>query len=187
MSARPRLALLAVIAVFCPAGSGFAQIVITPSVSLNVQTTPGFVDLDDVSTQEHIGFGVAVSRVTRHWLGVEGDVMLTPSAFSGGDLVASSSLLTAMGRVLVLVPERWRLRPYGSAGVGLARIRSSDVADLFVIDSTHPAFSAGAGTWVWLGPRFGLRIGVDFLRTFEAVEIEPFETWQPSAGLSIRF
>jgi hypothetical protein len=156
-------------------------------MTLNLHTTPGFVDLDDVPSQRHLGFGVAVSRVTRQWLGVEGEVTMTPSAFSGGDLVTSSSLLTATGSVLALVPERWRLRPYLSVGLGVAHIKSIDVANLFPIDSTHAAVIAGGGTWVWLGPRVGLRAGIRFLRTFDAVELEPFETWQPSIGLAIRF
>jgi hypothetical protein len=187
MSARLSPALLALIAVLCGARAGAAQVVITPSLTLNLHTTPGFVDLDDVPSQRHIGFGVAVSRVTRHWLGVEGDVTMTPSAFSGGDLVTSSRLLTASGSVLALVPEHWRLRPYVSVGVGVAAIRSMDVANLFTIDSTHPTGNIGVGTWVWLGPRMGIRVGLDFLRTFDAVELEAFETWQPSVGLALRF
>jgi hypothetical protein len=187
MSARPGPALLALIVVLCSARAGAAQMVVTPSLSMNLHTTPGFVDLDDVPSQRHAGFGVAVSRVTRHWLGIEGDVTMTPSAFSGGDLVTSSSLLAVTGSVLALVPERWRLRPYVSAGIGVVRIRSMDVAGLFTIDSTHGAVTAGFGTWVWLGPRVGFRTGLDFLRTVDEVELEAFETWQPSVGVAIRF
>jgi hypothetical protein len=187
MSVQRSPAVLALIVVLCAARAGAAQVVITPSLSLNLHTTAGFVDLDDVPSQRHIGFGVAVSRVTRHWLGVEGGVALTPSAFSGGDLVTSSSLLTMTGSVLALVPERWRLRPYLSVGLGVARIRSVDVAHLFTIDSTHATANAGVGTWVWVGPQVGFRAGLAFLRTFDAVELETFETWQPSMGLAIRF
>jgi hypothetical protein len=187
MTARSRSAALALVVVLCAARAAGAQVVITPSLLLNLHTTPGFVDLDDVPSQEHMGFSVTVSRVTRHWLGVEGDVSITPSAFSGGDLVTSSSLLTAGGSVLALVPERWRLRPYVSLGLGVARIKSIDVANLFAIDSTHATASAGVGTWVWVGPRVGFRGGIRFLRTLDAVELEAFETWQPSVGFAIRF
>jgi hypothetical protein len=164
-----------------------AQTVVTPLVSVSVETTPGFIDLDDAASGSHLGFGVAVSRLTAGWLGVEGVVMLTPGAFSGGDLVESSRLLTATGNLLVTGPERWRVRPYASIGVGLAQIKSDDVAHLFDVDSSKLAVTIGAGAWTWFTPRVGLRTGVDVLRTVGDVEFAPFETLRVSAGVSIRF
>ena len=164
-----------------------AQTVVTPLVSANFRTTPGFIDLDEGSSETHAGFGVAVSQLTAGWLGVEGAVMLTPSMFSGGDLVESSRLLTAMGSLLVAGPARWKVRPYASIGVGLAQIFSDDVAHLFVVDSSHLAASIGAGAWTWFTPRIGLRTGIDFLRTVREVDSGTFETLQLSAGVSIRF
>jgi hypothetical protein len=164
-----------------------AQTVVTPLVSANVKTSPGFIDLDDGASGTHGGFGVAVSQLTAGWLGVEGSVMLTPSMFSGGDLVESSRLLTAMGSLLVTGPARWRVRPFASIGVGLAQIDSDDVAHLFTVDSSHLAASIGAGAWTWFTPRVGLRTSVDFLRTVREVESGTFETLQLSAGISIRF
>jgi hypothetical protein len=164
-----------------------AQTVVTPLVSANIKTTPGFIDLDDGASRTHAGFGVAVSQLTAGWLGVEGAVMLTPSMFSGGDLVESSRLLTATGSLLVTGPARWRVRPYASLGIGLAQIESDDVAHLFAIDSSQLAASIGAGAWTWFTPRLGLRTGIDFLRTVGEVESGTFETLQLSAGVSIRF
>ena len=164
-----------------------AQTVVTPLVSVNMKTSPGFIDLDDGASGTHAGFGVAVSRLTAGWLGVEGAVMLTPSLFSGGDLVESSRLLTATGSLLVTGPARWRVRPYASLGIGLAHLESDDVAHLFAVDSSQLAASIGAGAWTWLTPRVGLRTSVDFLRTVREVESGTFETLQLSAGVSIRF
>jgi hypothetical protein len=164
-----------------------AQTVVTPLVSANITTSPGFIDLDDGASRTHAGFGVAVSQLTAGWLGVEGAVMLTPSMFSGEDLVESSRLLTATGSLLVTGPAGWRVRPYASLGVGLAQIESDDVAHLFAIDSAQLAASIGAGVWTWLTPRVGLRTSIDFLRTIREVESWTFETLQLSAGVSIRF
>jgi hypothetical protein len=164
-----------------------AQTVVTPLLSANITTSPGFIDLDDGASRTHAGFGVAVSQLTAGWLGVEGAVMLTPSLFSGGDLVESSRLLTATGSLLVTGPARWRVRPYVSLGIGLAQIESDDVAHLFAVDSSQLAASIGAGAWTWFTPRIGLRTSIDFLRTVHAIESGPLETLQLSAGVSIRF
>jgi hypothetical protein len=155
-------------------------------MSVNIKTSSGFIDLDDVSTQTHVGVGVSVSRLTG-WFGVDGEVMWTPSAFSGGDLVESSRLVTATGRVLAIVPVRFRLRPYVSFGVGVAQIRSDDVAHLFAVDSSNLMATIGAGAWTWITPRVGIRASIDFLRTIRDVESGPFETWRPSTGVSIKF
>jgi hypothetical protein len=174
---------LMMLALATPAG---AQTIVTPLVSANIKTSSGFIDLDDVSTQTHIGVGASVSRL-KGWLGVDGEVMWTPSAFSGGDLVESSRLVTATGRVLALVPVRFRVRPYVSFGVGIAQIKSDDVAHLFVVDSSKLVATIGTGAWTWLTPRIGIRASIDFLRTVHEVESGSFETWRPSGGVSIKF
>jgi len=163
-----------------------AQTIVTPLMSVNIKTNSGFIDLDDASTQTHVGVGVSVSRLTG-WFGVDGEVMWTPSAFSGGDLVESSRLVTATGRVLAIMPVRFRVRPYVSFGVGVAQMKSDDVAHLFAIDSSKPIATFGAGAWTWITPRVGVRASIDFLRTIRDVESAPFESWRPSAGVSIKF
>ena len=186
MRAATPAALLGLI-LLAAAAPARAQTVVTPLVSANLNTSPGFIDLDDGASQTHVGFGVAVSQLSAGWLGIEGAVMLTPSMFSRGDLVESSRLLTAMGSLLVTGPAGWRIRPYASIGVGLAQIESHDVAHLFEVDTSHLAASIGAGAWTWFTPRVGLRISADFLRTVREVESGTFETLQLSGGVSIRF
>lgn len=105
-----------VFGIVCCCGPGAqAQIVVTPFVSVNLRTAPGFIDLDDAARDLHGGFGVAVSMVTDGWLGAEGEMALTPSAFSGHDLVTSSRLLTASGGVLAIDHA-------GSMGMGGATV-----------------------------------------------------------------
>lgn len=187
MIGAPRAILLGLMAAWSVALPARAQTVVTPLLSANVNTSPGFLDLDDAASRTHIGGGVVVSRLTDGWFGVEGEAVLTPSAFSGGDLVESSRLLTATGSVLVMFPERWRMRLYVSLGAGVGRIKSVDVAELFVVDSTQAMLTAGAGGWIWLSPRAGIRTSIRFLRSVSSVESAPLETWQPSVGVSIRF
>lgn len=185
---RQRLILIA-FGIACCGAPAESQVVVTPFVSANVHTSPGFIDLDDAARKVHGGFGVAVSRLTERWIGVEGETTLMPSAFSGHGLVESSRLLTASGGVLVIAPARWRwvVRPYVSFGAGVAQIKSEDVALLFVVDSWHPVASAGIGAWAWLGPRIGIRTAIRFVRSVRTVELDSLETWQPSVGISLRF
>lgn len=166
-----------------------AQAVVTPFASVNAATVPGFFDLDDAAGNLHGGFGVSVSVLTDGWIGAEGEVVFTPSAFSGHDLVESSRLLTASGGVMLTAPIRWgrRLRPYASLGAGVAQIDSVDVGRFFVVDSSVPIATASVGAWVWFSQRLGLRASVRFLRSLRAVESESLETWQPSVGVSLRF
>lgn len=187
--ARGWSALIVLAGALCAAMPARAQVVVTPLVSANVRTDPGFIDLDAAARRMHSGFGVAVSLLTDGWIGAEGDVTLTPSAFSGGDLVDSSRLLIASGNVLVLAPARWGwfVRPYVSLGAGVAQINSVDVARIFVVDSSHPVATAGAGAWAWIGPRVGVRGGIRFVRSLRTIESGSFETWQPSLGMSLRF
>jgi len=184
MSIRAMLLALGIVAAATPTQ---AQTIVTPIVSTNFNTAPGFIDLDDASSANHVGFGVAVTRFTTDWLAVEGSVMVTPSMFSRGDLVESSRLLSATGSVLVAGPELRRIRPYASIGVGVARLESDDVAHLFKIESSRLAASVGAGAWMWFTPRVGLRTSIQLLRTIRDVDSAPFETLQFSVGIPIRF
>ena len=186
--ARGCWALIALTVAFC-ATPARAQVVVTPFVSAMMRTTPGFIDLDDAAKDRHGGFGIALSVLTDGWLGVEGETALTPSAFSGHDLVDSSRLLTASASVLAIVPGRWSriVRPYVSIGAGVAHLESVDVARIFVVDSSQAVATASIGAWAWLSPRIGIRTSIRLVRSWRTVETDSFETWQPSLGLALRF
>lgn len=171
------------------ASQAVAQVVVTPFASVNAGTSPGFFELDNVAKKVHGGFGVSVSVLTDGWIGVEGETVLTPAAFSGHDLVESSRLLAASGGAVVTVPARWgrRVRPYVSVGAGLAHINSVDVAHLLVVDSSVSVATGSVGAWIWFSQRVGLRASLRFVRSLRTVETESLETWQSSVGVSLRF
>jgi hypothetical protein len=186
---RLRLIPISLGIVLCCAAAVDAQVVVTPSISAQVRTTPGFIDLDDAAKDLHVGFGLAVGLLTDGWIGVEGESTFTPSAFSGHDLVQSSRLVVASGSLLATAPARWGrvVRPYVSLGAGVVQINSVDVARLFVTDAMQPIATASAGAWWWLGPRVGVRTTIRFVRSLRPVETDSLETWQPSIGLALRF
>src|SRR3954470_6819102 len=135
MTTRSRATLIS-LAILVWASAARAQVVVTPFASGNVATTPGFFDLDDAAKKVHPGVGLSVAFLTDGWIGIEGETALTPSAFSGRDLVESSRLVTASGGLVVITPARWgrTVRPYVSFGAGVAAINSADVGRFFVID-----------------------------------------------------
>lgn len=184
----PRLTVLS-IAIALALGwtsTAHAQTIVSGYGLANTATTPGFTDLDDAANGVHAGFG-ASAAIVKGWFGVEGDVTLTPGAFSGGDLVTSSRLGTASANVIA-IPLRWRsLQLYGSFGFGAAHIKSVDVAKLFVVDSTHSMATASVGAWIWMTPRLGIRAGIRFIRSLDEIESDSLESWQPSVGMSFRF
>ena len=170
-----------------PAAS--AQIVVTPVAAVNAGTTPGFFDLDEAARDVHSGFGVSVAFLTDGWIGLEGETVFTPSAFSGHDLVESSRIVTASGGVLVTAPVRWGryVRPYVSLGAGVTHINSVDIGRFFVMDSSVPIATASVGAWAWFSPRMGIRASLRLVRSLRTVESDSFETWQPTIGFSLRF
>jgi len=164
-----------------------AQLVATPFVSATMKTDPGFIDLDDEASSAHGGFGITLSLL-RGWFGIEADTSFTPSAFGGGGLVESSRLWTVTGGVLAIAPTPWQsVRPYASFGLGMAQTNSVDIGRIFVIDSSRAVATAWVGTWVWISPRIGIRGGIRFVRSLHTVESGPLETWQPAAGISVKF
>ena len=189
MNGKLGLVVIALAFALSPTSVATAQIVVTASATSNVRTSPGFIDLDDAAVRPHSGVGLSLALVTEGWVGVEGEAALTPSAFSRGDLIDSGRLIIASASVLALAPARWNwpIRPFFSIGAGIAEINSVDVAELFVINSTHPVATAGLGAWWWIRPSLGVRTGIRFVRTLNSVDTDSLEMWQPSVGFSVKF
>jgi hypothetical protein len=162
---------------------------LTPFVGAAVRTDTAFLDLDGVAGRPHVTVGVGLTRFPGRVVGIDIEASRTPSVFSGHDLVQSSSVLIVMGSVVIAVPERWShvVRPYALVGAGLIHVTSADVARVFPIDSTRPAASVGVGTWLPMTRRLGARAEARFIRSGSASSSSRFETWQTTAGVTIRF
>lgn len=162
---------------------------VTPFVGITVRTDTAFLDLDGVAGRSHPAFGVALTRFPERVFGVDIAASETPGIFTGDDLVQSSRLLTVTGSVVIALPKRWSrvVRPYAIAGAGLIHVTSADIAGVFPIDSTRPAASVGLGTWFPMTRRVGARAEARFIRSTSASSSTRFETWQTTAGISVRF
>jgi hypothetical protein len=107
--------------------------------------------------------------------------------FTGHDLVQSSLVLSATGSVVIALPRAWSrvVRPYVSIGPGLIHVSSTDIAGIFPIASTRAAVNVGAGAWLRMTERLGVRAEARFVRAIASSS--RFETWRTTAGVSVRF
>jgi hypothetical protein len=133
MTRKSRAVLVSMGMLLSCASAATAQVVVTAAASANVGTTPGFFDIDDAAKNVHPGLGLSLSFLTDGWIGIEGETVFTPSAFSGHDLVESSRLVMASGGLLITAPAHSRrlVRPYISFGAGVAQISSADGRSFF--------------------------------------------------------
>jgi opacity protein-like surface antigen len=166
-----------------------ADWLLTPFAGATFNTDTIFLDLDDVASRPHAAYGVALTLFPERVFGVSVDASATPSLFTGHDLVESSRLLTAMGSLVIALPKRFSraVRPYAGIGAGLVHVRSTDIANIFPIDSTKAAASVGLGAWLPVTARLGARGEVRFLRSGSGSSSSRFETWQATVGAAIRF
>src|SRR5215210_8093581 len=93
-----------------------ADWLLTPFVAAAVRTQTAFLDLDDAARQTHATYGAALTVIGDRLFGVDFETAFTPSAFTGGQLIVSSHVTTALGSVVVALPARWSrvVRPYAT-------------------------------------------------------------------------
>jgi len=150
-----------------PARSAAADWVVTPIVGTTLRSTTGFLDLDAAAGAPHPVYGVSVMQFPDKLFGVGAEATIAPSFFTGHQLVESSRVMTGNVSAIVTIPRRVLsiVRPYVLVGVGLVRSSSEDLRNIFPIDSTLPAFHAGAGVLVPISPHLGVRADVMITRT----------------------
>jgi hypothetical protein len=153
-----------------PAASAHADWVFTPHVG----TTFGA----DVKDRAHAVFGAALAEFDEDAFGWEADVSFVPDAFAGRygavDFTGSnSSILSAMANALIGFPvggqHRDRIRPYLTVGAGLLQmhVASPDGGGFFETTTHEAGWNAGAGAFVFITSRFGLRGDVRYFRSFQ--------------------
>jgi hypothetical protein len=154
-----------------------ADWMVTPMVGSTVRSQTGFVDLDETAGRSHWIYGVSVMRLSDRVLGIDGEVAIAPSFFTGHQLVQSSRVTTANVSAVLTLPRRWAaVRPYLAVGIGLVRASSRDVRNIFPIDSTLPGHLA-----VRADTRFARTDNVDSPSAFGGGFIE---MWRVAAGVA---
>ena len=175
---------------FSPMPCAAADWMVAPLVGTTVRSQTGFVDLDETAGRSHWIYGVSVMRLSDRVLGIDGEVAIAPSFFTGHQLVQSSRVTTASVSAVLALPRRWApVRPYLAVGAGLVRASSRDVRNIFPIDSTLPAFNAGAGVLVPISGHLAVRVDTTFTRTGNVDSPSAFgggfiEMWRVAAGVA---
>jgi hypothetical protein len=173
-----------------PARGAAADWVLTPIVGTTLRGTTGFVDLDATAGDRHPVYGVSAMRFPERLVGIGAEATMTPSFFTGHQLVESSRVVTANVSAIVAIPRSVLsiARPYVLVGVGLVRSSSDDLRHIFPIDSTLPALNAGAGVLVPISRHLGVRADVLFTRTTRGDDALGggagfLEMWRIAAGV----
>ena len=116
-------------------------------------------------------------------VGAELEFGYTPTLVEGDE--GSGNLTTLMGNILLGLPLGV-FHPYGSAGLGLMRQRTTANPTTLLNDITDNDFgySVGGGAWTMLSPNVGIRGDVRF---FQVRKAEGFNFGRAYGGLLFAF
>ena len=144
-------------------------------------------------------WGVSLAYMGGGILGLEADIAHSPDFFGRTDL-GGSSVLTAMGNLLIGIPIGGQtgvgFRPYGLVGLGVIRSQVDAFTDVLSLDNSKAAWDFGGGAMFFFGTHVGVRGDVRYFRTFGDVDFDLINvTERPrgldfaraSAGLILRF
>ena len=161
----PRVCAAMMLVMLASAQPARADWLLTPFAAATFSTDTVFLDLDGVATRPHAAYGIALTLFPERVFGLNVDVSATPALFTGHDLVESSRILTAMGSLVIALPKRLlatrasiRDARRGAGG----HVSSTDIANIFPIESTRPAASVALGAWPPITARLGARAEVRF-------------------------
>lgn len=182
-----------------------ALLLMAPSARADYFVSPligGNFGGDTNSDSRKAPFGVSFGYMGAGIVGVEGQVMYTPSFFGDKDLIGTNNVFSLMGNVIVGAPlGSWnrQIRPYVSGGVGLLRARiGGDATDLFDITENDFGMNIGAGAMGFFSPHVGLRGDVRYFRSLNGSRsfLDPldltsntghFNFWQATGGVAFKF
>ncbi len=132
-----------------------------------------FVDVEDAAGQAHFVLG-ANGSVLGEMLGLEADVSRVAGFFQDSeDLVASSSVTTLTGNIVIAMPKRvfqYTLRPYFVAGAGIMHAQTVTKLSGLNVTSTLPAMDFGGGATGFLNRGVGLNWELRYFRSFKGKE-----------------
>lgn len=162
-------------------------------------------DLDD-TFEQRIAFGGSLAWMGNGMLGFEVDYGMAPNFFQikGPEddielLDLDSSVQTLMANITLGAPIGGTtgagFRPYASGGLGLMRANVSSATDLFDnLSNNELGLNVGAGAHVFFSDNVGLRGDVRYFRGLqkgddegEDLDLEDFDFWRATLGVSFRF
>jgi hypothetical protein len=197
-----RIVVLTLALVVLCAGQAHAEWQLKPFIGLTFGGGTTFLD------NEHaVGDPKVVLGFNGVWLGefigVEGDLAFGPGFFEGDHsvatsiLVASSSVTTLTGNIVVALPRRvteYTLRPYFVVGTGLMNVRSiSPDNDVLSVRRTLPTVDVGGGATGFLTDRIGVNWDVRYFHTaggdatIFSIGKEKLSFWRATMAVAFRY
>jgi opacity protein-like surface antigen len=171
---------------------------IVPFVGVNFAGNSG-TELSAAIDAERIDWGVSLAYMGLGVLGFEADIAHSPDFYGRTDL-GGSSVLTAMGNLLIGIPIGGQtgvgFRPYALVGLGAIRSRVDAFGDALSRDETKAAWDFGGGAMFFFGTHVGLRADLRYFRAFGDLDFDLVDAFERprsldfargSAGLILRF
>jgi len=193
MPLRRTVALSLMLLLGTPAAS-LADGLFVPFIGVNFGGSAGRQPIADAIDSERLDWGASLAWMGAGVFGFEADLGYSPDFFGRSD-VGGSSVLTAMGNVLIGIPlggqTGFGIRPYGVAGLGV--VQSKIDAGL---DETKAAWDFGGGLMVFFGTHVGIRGDLRYIRTIGRLDFDltngiersrRLDFGRASAGLILRF
>jgi hypothetical protein len=176
---------------------------VVPGFGVSFASNTNLIDLDlAAGGSRKLSLQGGVLWLGENWLGIDGEVCYIAGFFERENerLVTSSSVLTAMGSVVVTLPIRMTghsLRPFAIGGFGLIRATSDDVLNALPVDEKLLGLRLGGGAMGFVTDTVGLRWDLSYIRTLKGQGDEmgvAFGTgsrslsfWRASMGIVLRF
>ena len=185
-----------------PATANAQSWFVTPFVGANFGGSANFEDFDDVDdeVERRVDFGATIG-----WnpsiVGFEFDFGWSPNFFentvgSSNFEFGDSNVTTLMGNVLISAPPGARVRPYGSAGLGLIRSSVSGIGDFFDdVTRSDLGVNVGGGVNGQFTDNVGIRGDLRYFRSLEDdsdddefdLGLSDFDFWRGSIGVTFRW
>ena len=166
---------------------------IIPFVGVNFGGATGRQPIADAIESERLDWGASLAWMGAGVVGFEADFGYSPDFFGRTD-VGGSSVLSAMGNVLIGIPlggqQGFGIRPYGLAGLGVVQSKIDSG-----LDETKAAWDFGGGVMFFFGTHVGLRGDLRYIRTIGRLDFDTdgversrrLDFGRASAGLILRF
>lgn len=195
MSFTRTLALGVLLGVVAPA-TARADGMVIPFIAVNFAGNSGN-EFSNAFDARRFDWGVSLTYMGGGFLGIEADIAHSPDFYGRTD-IAGSSVLTAMGNLLIGIPIGGQkgvgFRPYALAGVGVIRSKVDAFGDVLSLDNSKAGWDFGGGAMFFFGSHVGLRADLRYFRTFSALDFidvierrERLDFARASTGLVLRF
>ena len=198
MSFRSTVVLTLILALGTPAAAR-ADGLFVPFIGVNFGGTAGRQQLSDAIESERVDWGASLAWMGAGVIGLEADFGYSPDFFGRSDL-GGSSVLTAMGNLLIGIPlggqQGFGIRPYALAGLGVVRSEIDASGGVLGLDETKAAWDFGGGLMLFFGSHVGVRGDLRYIRTIGRFDFDlsdgversrRLDFGRASAGLIVRF